>query len=61
LAHRREFRLREELREIVARRLEHRARQIVTGDRWNELQAGVVARLLDPWSAADEMLRSVGA
>jgi LAO/AO transport system kinase len=61
LARRREFRLREELREIVARRLEQRARQIVTGDRWNELEAGVVARILDPWSAADEMLRSVGA
>jgi LAO/AO transport system kinase len=61
LARRREFRLREELREIVARRLEQRARGIVTGDRWGELQADVVARRLDPWAAADEMLRSVGA
>jgi LAO/AO transport system kinase len=61
LSRRREFRLREELREIVARRLEHRAREIVTGDRWSELQADVVARTTDPWAAADEMLRSVGA
>jgi LAO/AO transport system kinase len=61
LARRREFRLREELREIVARRLERRAREIVTGDRWDELQAAVVARTIDPWAAADEMLRSVGA
>ncbi|MEN9646780.1 MAG: hypothetical protein RL238_3449 [Actinomycetota bacterium] len=61
LARRREFRLREELREIVARRLEQRAREIVSGDRWTELQDGVVAHTIDPWSAADEMLRSVGA
>jgi LAO/AO transport system kinase len=61
LARRREFRLREELREIVARRLEQRAREIVTGVRWSELQADVVARTTDPWAAADEMLRSIGA
>jgi LAO/AO transport system kinase len=61
LERRREFRLREELREIVARRLEQRAREIVTGDRWAELQVGVIAHTIDPWSAADEMLRSVGA
>jgi LAO/AO transport system kinase len=61
LARRREFRLREELREIVARRLEQRAREIVTAERWTELQVGVVAHTIDPWSAADEMLRSVGA
>lgn len=61
LLRRREFRLREELREIVARRLEQRAREIVTGDRWTALQDGVVAHSIDPWSAADEMLRSVGA
>ncbi|MDO8362510.1 MAG: methylmalonyl Co-A mutase-associated GTPase MeaB [Actinomycetota bacterium] len=61
LARRREFRLREELREIVARRLEQRAREITTGPRWDELQTGVIARTTDPWSAADEMLRVVGA
>ena len=61
LVRRRAFRLREELREIVARRLEQRARQICTGERWDALQAGVLDRSIDPWSAADEMLKGVGA
>jgi LAO/AO transport system kinase len=61
LARRRSFRLREELREIVARRLEQRAREITTGDRWDSLARQVVERSTDPWSAADEMLGAVGA
>ena len=61
LDRRRRFRLREELREIVARRLEQKAREICTGDRWDLLQDGVIERTLDPWSAADEMLKAVGA
>ena len=61
LDRRRRFRLREELREIVARRLEQKAREICTGDRWDQLQDGVIERSLDPWSAADEMLKAVGA
>jgi LAO/AO transport system kinase len=61
LKKRRDFRLREELREIVARRLELKAREILTGDRWDGLQSQVLDRVLDPWSAADEMLRGVGA
>jgi LAO/AO transport system kinase len=61
LDRRRRFRLREELREIVARRLEQRAREVCTGERWDALQDGVIARSLDPWSAADEMLKVVGA
>ena len=61
LERRRRFRLREELREIVARRLEQKARDICTGDRWDQLQDGVIERSLDPWSAADEMLKAVGA
>jgi len=61
LKSRRDFRLREELREIVARRLEQRAREICTGDTWDGLQAKVLEKTLDPWSAADEMLRGVGA
>jgi LAO/AO transport system kinase len=59
LDRRREFRLRDELREIVARRLEQRARQITTGERWEGLQEQVLERSLDPWGAADEMLRPV--
>jgi len=61
LERRRQFRLREELREIVARRLEQRAREVCTGERWDALQDGVIARSMDPWSAADEMLKVVGA
>jgi LAO/AO transport system kinase len=59
LARRRAFRLREELREVVARRLGQRAREICTGTRWDELEAGVLARSIDPWAAADEMLHGV--
>lgn len=61
LARRRAFRMREELREIVARRLELRARELTTGERWAELEQAVVERDVDPWSAADEMLANVGA
>ncbi len=61
LEDRRTFRLREELREIVAQRLGRRARQICTGERWDELTDEVVARTTDPWSAADEMLAAVDA
>ncbi|MDP2291129.1 MAG: methylmalonyl Co-A mutase-associated GTPase MeaB [Actinomycetota bacterium] len=61
LVRRREFRLREELREIVARRLEQRARDLTTGERWAQLQADVLHRTIDPWAAADEMLGTIGA
>lgn len=60
LVARRQFRLAEELREVVARRLEQRARQLATGDKWDELQRRVVDHQLDPWAAADEMLGPVG-
>jgi LAO/AO transport system kinase len=61
LARRRELRLRDELREIVARRLEQRARQLTSGERWQELEHDVISGSTDPWSAADEMLGTVGA
>ena len=61
LKKRRDFRLSEELREIVARRLEQRAREITSGDRWDQLQSQVLDHKVDPWSAADEMLKGVGA
>ena len=60
LQRRREVRLRHELREIIERRLEDRARQVCTGSRWDELQAEVLAHRTDPWSAADEMLKGIG-
>jgi LAO/AO transport system kinase len=61
LERRRQRRLREELREIVVRRLEQRARELCTGERWDDLQDSVAARQIDPWGAADEMLSGVGA
>jgi GTPase len=61
LRERRTFRLREELREIVATRLGRRARQICSGERWDELTDAVVERSIDPWTAADEMLAAVDA
>ncbi len=61
LRERRAFRLREELREIVATRLGRRARQICSGERWDELTDAVVDLSTDPWTAADEMLAAVDA
>jgi GTPase len=61
LERRRRFRLGEELREIVARRLEQRAREVCTDARWDGLLARVGDGDLDPWTAADEMLKGAGA
>jgi LAO/AO transport system kinase len=61
IAERRTFRTREELREIVTQRLRERAKALTTGERWDELTDAVVARTVDPWSAADEMLAPVDA
>lgn len=61
LERRRAFRLKEELREIVIQRLDVRARQLCGGDEYERLTGEVLARRLDPWSAADEMLEGVGA
>jgi LAO/AO transport system kinase len=61
LAKRRAFRLREELSEIVQRRLELRARDICTGDQWDKLQQQVLDHVIDPWAAADDMLKGIGA
>jgi LAO/AO transport system kinase len=61
LRRRRSFRLREELREIVERRLEHRAREICSGTEWDALQTKVLENQLDPWTAADDMLKGIKA
>ena len=61
LQRRRSFRLREELREIVERRLEHRAREICSGSEWDALQTKVLENQLDPWTAADDMLKGIKA
>jgi hypothetical protein len=48
--------MREELSEIVARRLEQQARALCGDERWNHLIASVIQRDVDPWAAADEMI-----
>ncbi|WP_420451045.1 methylmalonyl Co-A mutase-associated GTPase MeaB [Ilumatobacter sp.] len=61
LHERRSFRLGEELREIIAQRLGRKAREICTGERWDQLADEVAERATDPWTAADEMLSGVDA
>jgi len=61
LHRRREQRLRLELREIVLQRLDQRARELCTGEVWEQLTVEVLERRIDPWSAADMMLSGVGA
>jgi LAO/AO transport system kinase len=61
LTQRRSFRLREELRAIVERRLELRAREICTGEKWDGLEQQVLNHTVDPWAAADDMLKGIGA
>jgi len=61
LAIRRTRRLQQEMRSIIETMLEHRAREICTGPRWDSLEAQVLARSIDPWSAADQMLEGIGA
>jgi LAO/AO transport system kinase len=61
LEERRERRLRDELRRIVISRLDVRARELSAGNEYDRLESEVLGRRLDPWSAADEMLRGIGA
>jgi LAO/AO transport system kinase len=60
LAERRSRRLTEELREIVARRLEDRAHELCRGSDYDRLHTEVVERRLDPWSAAEAILAGIG-
>jgi LAO/AO transport system kinase len=59
LAERRERRLVEELRSIVARRLEERAHQLLGDEGLERLQGDVVGRTLDPWAAADQVVAAL--
>jgi LAO/AO transport system kinase len=61
LRRRRQDRRRRELALVLSRRLEERARQLCSGERWDQLEAEVVDGTLDPWSAADEMLAGFDA
>jgi LAO/AO transport system kinase len=59
LARRRARRVEEELRTIVARRLEEAALDRTGGATFARLHAAVVARRIDPYAAADELLADV--
>ena len=61
LEQRRQERMRRELRRIVATRLDARARALCSGTTYEELEGEVLARSLDPWTAADQLLGGVGA
>ncbi len=54
-------RLRDELRLVVAERLRLRAESLVGVDDRQQLEDAVVARQLDPWTAADRILTAVDA
>ena len=56
LERRRAGRLREELGEVVARRLRSVPSELCGEERWRELTEAVLARELDPWAAADELI-----
>lgn len=58
---RRSNRVRQELRTIIATRLEHRARAMCSDPQWISLEDQVLALSIDPWSAADQMLEGIGA
>jgi len=59
LVRRREQRLLDELRTIVARSLEQRAYELTSTDAFRALHADVVARRLDPYAAADRIIEPV--
>jgi LAO/AO transport system kinase len=59
LAERRARRIEDELRTIVARRLEAEAVARTTSAGFERLKAAVVERRLDPYTAADELLAEV--
>jgi LAO/AO transport system kinase len=61
LERRRTARMREELSEIVSRRLDAAARALCGEERWQQLIADVLERRRDPWAAADEMVAPVAA
>ena len=59
LARRRGERLDHELQEIVVRRLEARARELCGGERWDAVRRSVLDLEVDPWTAADELLKEI--
>jgi len=60
LDRRRAQRAEDELRRILATRIEHEVGRIAHGRAWDDLLAQVVAHARDPYDAADDLLRSAG-
>ena len=56
LARRRGFRLAEELRAVLARALEARAKELAGGQVWDEVLDAVVRGEIDPWAGAQRLL-----
>jgi GTPase len=61
LEQRRAARTRRELHQIVTNRLEKRARELLRGMTYDELEQSVLDRDMDPWAAADVLLAEVDA
>ena len=57
----RDARLRDELRLIITQRLRSRADELLGAADRDRLETDVLARRLDPYTAADEVLRAAGA
>src|SRR3954471_3048471 len=57
---RRRRRIAGELREIVVRSLERRAQELTGGPDFRQVRAQVEERQLDPYTAADQILRALG-
>jgi LAO/AO transport system kinase len=60
LTKRRGARLRDELRAIVLERLARRVDDVCTGDAFESLVNEIVARDVDPYTAADRLLGAAG-
>jgi putative protein kinase ArgK-like GTPase of G3E family len=60
LASRRAHRLLEELREIIVRRLEREARDLVDAGGHKAIVERVQAREVDPYEAAEQIVASLG-
>lgn len=60
LGERRRKRTADELREIVVRRIEQRAKQVSGGDDFDRVLDAVLSRDIDPYSAAEEILAALG-
>ena len=60
LVRRRARRTNEEVREIVARRMEARAYELCAGPAYEALQAAVLQRSIDPYTAAEKIISGLG-